>query len=560
VYPITLTSQALSGTTYVNVFMPASITVTTMGLGTNESIVLGSSFSVIAALSGGYDVALQQIELGSLTPTSSAITYTNNPCSISSSNSSCTITVNVGSTATVESYTLSASTSGSVTISSGSIINFSLVYANPIFAWVGGSNLGNQSGTYGSKGSSGSSNIPGARFGAVSWTDSLGNMWLFSGEGYANSANGYLNDLWKYSQDQWTWVSGASSVNSTGVYGAKGVESSANNPGARTEAASWIDATGDLWIFGGYGYTTNSSSRNVLNDLWKYDIINGEWVWISGSESLAQSGVYGTKGTASANNVPGARLAAMSWSDGNGNLWLFGGSVPGSSALYNDLWKYNISSGEWTWMSGSNTTNQPGTYGTQGISSVSNTPGARASANTWADGQGNLWLFGGSGIATSSEDALNDLWKYNISSGEWTWVSGSNSIDELGIYGIRGVPSSSNIIGARYAAVSWQDSLGNFWIFGGASSQEGNSVSLNDLWQYNPSTGLWTWIAGSTTINQFGEYGTLGTGSIDNIPGARYDSVGFTESGNFWLFGGTGYAAHGAESSLNDLWKINIGN
>ena len=44
----------------------------------------------------------------------------------------------------------------------------------------------------------------------------------------------------------------------------------------------------------------------------------------------------------------------------------------------NDLWKY--SNGEWTWISGNNIIKSPGIYGTKGISSPSNYPGARGYA------------------------------------------------------------------------------------------------------------------------------------------------------------------------------------
>ena len=50
------------------------------------------------------------------------------------------------------------------------------------------------SGEYGTLGVGSGSNYPGAREGAVSWTDSSGNLWLFGGT--PNWNNGF-NDLWK---------------------------------------------------------------------------------------------------------------------------------------------------------------------------------------------------------------------------------------------------------------------------------------------------------------------------------------------------------------------------
>ena len=56
------------------------------------------------------------------------------------------------------------------------------------------------------------------------------------------------------SQSEWTWMSGANVTNQTGVYGIKGVPDAANVPGARRGAVSWIDSSGDLWLFGGEGF------------------------------------------------------------------------------------------------------------------------------------------------------------------------------------------------------------------------------------------------------------------------------------------------------------------
>lgn len=60
---------------------------------------------------------------------------------------------------------------------------------------------------------------------------------------------------------------------------------------------------------------------------------------------------------------------------------------------------------------------------------------------------------------------VNDLWKFD---GQyWTWISGSNSINQEGVYGVKGVPSASNIPGARWEAAMEIDSQNNIWIFGG---------------------------------------------------------------------------------------------
>jgi hypothetical protein len=68
-----------------------------------------------------------------------------------------------------------------------------------------------------------------------------------------------LNDLWRYDGEEWVWLSGSKLRNQSGVYGEKGIPNSNNIPGGRFGAASWIDSYGNMWIFGGVGYSSNDN-------------------------------------------------------------------------------------------------------------------------------------------------------------------------------------------------------------------------------------------------------------------------------------------------------------
>ena len=57
------------------------------------------------------------------------------------------------------------------------------------------------------------------------------------------------------------------------------------------------------------------------------------------------------------------------------------------------------------------------------------------------------------------------MWKYD--GNNWTWILGSNIINQQGNYGNQGISSSSNIPGSRYSSVSWIDNNNHFWLFGG---------------------------------------------------------------------------------------------
>jgi N-acetylneuraminic acid mutarotase len=431
------------------------------------------------------------------------------------------------------------------------------------WTWEGGSNSVNASGVYGTQGAASASNVPGARFSSTSWSDSSGTFWLFGGAGYDSSGgSGDLNDLWQYSPStgQWIWVSGGNADDASGVYGTLGTAAAGNVPGGRYSASSWTDSSGNLWLFGGYGYDATGGVGR-LNDLWQYNPSVGLWTWFSGGNADNANGVYGTPGTAAAGNVPGARYSASSWIDSSGNLWLFGGvgyASTGGAGSLNDLWRYSPSTGLWTWVGGSNADDAAGVYGTQGSAAASNQPGARQAANTWTDSSGNLWLFGGYGYDSSGAAGyLNDLWQYSPSTGLWTWVSGGNRVNASGVYGTQGTASAGNAPGGRYSGCSWIDSSGNMWLFGGYGYDSASAVgALNDLWLYSPSTGLWTNVSGGSGVNAAGAYGTQGTVSGSTTPGARQAANSWTDSsGHLWLFGGAGYGASG-NGYLNDLWQF----
>jgi N-acetylneuraminic acid mutarotase len=341
-------------------------------------------------------------------------------------------------------------------------------------------------------------------------------------------------------------------MNASGVYGTLGVAAAATVPGARNSAGTWVDQNGDFWLWGGYGYDS-AGTLGDLNDLWRYDPAMNQWAWIGGSNTVDASGIYGSQGVPAADNVPGARSNAAAWVDGNGKFWLFGGYrsySAGKGDQLNDLWQYDPTTNQWTWMGGANTPNAVGVYGTQGVTAADNVPGARAYSATWVDDNGNLWLFGGYGSdVNGSYGQLNDLWKYDPVTGQWTWISGSSEANAAGIYGTQGVAAATNVPRGRSNSSAWVDGSGNFWLFGGLSySSNGAWYPLNDLWQYDPATNQWTWMSGSNKTNAGGVYGTQGVTAATNVPGARSNSAAWVDdSGDFWLFGGTG--------KRNDLWE-----
>ena len=145
---------------------------------------------------------------------------------------------------------------------------------------------------------------------------------------------------------------GASGV--PGVYGTLGEPAADNRPGSRAYANTSMDSSGNLWLFGGWGYDSLSEPNvaenpGYLDDLWEFHIATQQWVWVGGSSTVPSSnqgnlGVYGTLGTPAAGNLPGGRNSAASWIDGADNFWLFGGAGFASTTTLenlNDLWEFH---------------------------------------------------------------------------------------------------------------------------------------------------------------------------------------------------------------------------
>ena len=162
---------------------------------------------------------------------------------------------------------------------------------------------------------------------------------------------------------------------------------------------------------------------------------------------------------------------------------------------------------------------------------------------------------------------------------QWTWIGGTSSPNQIGVYGTKGVADSSNIPGSRSNVCGAYNSANNtFMIFGGMGFDSVGNQSLiislldskihvfyfiflffcfylfflfcspklthhgtdflNDLWQYK--NGLWTWLSGSNTVNGAAVFGTRGVAGSSNVPGGRlaftleYDS----SNNSLLLFGG----------------------
>lgn len=166
---------------------------------------------------------------------------------------------------------------------------------------------------------------------------------------------------------------------------------------------------------------------------------------------------------------------------------------------------------------------------------------------------------------------LNDLWRFNLTTGLWAWLSGFDVADRNGRYSKMGTADSIAVPGARRSfGMDIDIDRRKLYVFGG----EGKTFSaltgmcfqclktcfhvltgrLNDLWEYNLQTNLWTWVAGSDCLNQLGQRGPLQVSSPFTSPaGTSGHSLHFNPTSNsLTLVFGT------ISTTTNDVYRFDI--
>lgn len=84
------------------------------------------------------------------------------------------------------------------------------------------------------------------------------------------------------------------------------------------------------------------------------------------------------------------------------------------------------------------------------------------------------------------KDVQNDLWMFDIETELWTWISGSDSGDQAGNNGMKGVSTKENILGARASHSMDMDSVNrDIHVFGGSSGSGGRHGNHDSVF-YHP--------------------------------------------------------------------------
>ena len=77
---------------------------------------------------------------------------------------------------------------------------------------------------------------------------------------------------------------------------------------------------------------------------------------------------------------------------------------------------------------------------------------------------------------------LNDLWKYDLDSNKWIWISGDDTSNQV---------RNINNIGSRFGHTMVL--MNNYlYIFGGFLLYKGDAIPVSDLWRYDIKLNNWT--------------------------------------------------------------------
>lgn len=379
---------------------------------------------------------------------------------------------------------------------------------------------------YGSDDQFGASYKPGVREHAGGGVYN-GRIYVYGGYGLTSSTtNDSRSDMWMFDigLGQWARVKNFPSFSN---HTNQGNPDASAQPGTRNRMATAMDASGNLWLFGGY-----KNNQDPMNDLWKYNVSTKLWTWVGGDNF--QEG-WGNA------NWPAARHRVRMWFDNNGDLWLYGGArqTASQNESFNDLWKYNPGTNNWTCVKGNAnqtfayTNTASGNYpASEGIGGTAYYPRARSDYGYWIDNNNNFWIFAGYAQSHSTHD-FADLWKYNPTTNEWTLVKGDNQV-----HNNSNPQNNTSRPIQRDAPYCWKGNDGHLYFFGGANQ----SGFRREVWHFD--IGLNTWV--NDYVDASYDVGPsinspTGVDHANNHPGAQVTAINhLTTATHTYMFDGYG--------------------
>ena len=200
--------------------------------------------------------------------------------------------------------------------------------------------------------------LPVGRNGPATWISGEA-FYMFGGNAAPSfsyslqQVEGLVSDLWRYFPCNSTWdhVKGPVKTNHKKVHAHFRKHSDNNTPGPRIGAGSWLDSSGNLWLFGGAGHDTHPTTANehsqVLSDIWRFNTKLKTWAFIGGPRESGKAGVYKSFGKETEDGLPGGRTEMMVFPGSSDKIYIFGGVGHGGrkvGGFLNDLWSVDVSS------------------------------------------------------------------------------------------------------------------------------------------------------------------------------------------------------------------------
>jgi hypothetical protein len=138
-----------------------------------------------------------------------------------------------------------------------------------------------------------------------------------------------------------------------------------------------------------------------------------------------------------------------------------------------------------------------------------------------------IFVFGGHLV---TDQLLNDMWMFSSTEHRWLSIR-SNATVMPASWGVQGVAALSNWPEPRHIPVTW--SAGNkLYMMGGSM--------WSDLWSFDTTTLMWTWLGGSQLPNDYRGpvYGPRGQPTAQAHPGWRDGPINWPLTDGLLIYGG----------------------
>jgi hypothetical protein len=202
------------------------------------------------------------------------------------------------------------------------------------------------------------------------------------------------------------------------------------SPGSKIDAVTWSTSSGDFFLFGG---RSSTSVQDCNWDMWRFRLLDSttfQWYSViaggsSGDYTSLRATVYGASGAENSTIHPPGLCAPASLVVGSA-IYVWGGGYPAtapSKQSWNNLWRFNMTTQMWAFLSGSLAPNAVSFWFQAGYSSSEYMPGGAFGANMFYNSLREvIFVWGGE----STAGLRSELWAYYLRRNEWALVGGEN--------------------------------------------------------------------------------------------------------------------------------------